>query len=68
LKAVVVNQGLLLSLVMETREVVSLMLMPAAGRIRGREESRLLFAGVFTVKSMYLDYMNGRTRLLRKYL
>jgi hypothetical protein len=29
---------------------------------------RLTDSGLFTVKSMYLDYMNGHTRFLRKYL
>jgi hypothetical protein len=29
---------------------------------------KLTDSGMFTVKSMYLDYMNGHTRFLRKYL
>jgi hypothetical protein len=29
---------------------------------------KLTDSGLFTVKSMYLDYMNGHTRFLRKYL
>jgi hypothetical protein len=29
---------------------------------------KLTDSGVFSVKSMYIDYMNGHTRFLRKYL
>jgi hypothetical protein len=29
---------------------------------------RLTTSGVFTVKSMYLDYLNGHTKFLKKYI
>jgi hypothetical protein len=52
------NQGLLLSVVIETREVATLMLVHVAGRIRGREASRLLLAGM--LQSLPSSIVEGR--------